>query len=113
VPGLRNARAKGRRLGRPRVIVDCSRIASLRGSRTFLGPDQGRNRGEQGHGAEGACRLAQNSQNYLRVFGSLIHSGVPLSTGQSPPKRQSAVSAPALANHNDSATESCSAMLTA
>jgi DNA-binding transcriptional ArsR family regulator len=28
--GLRNARAKGRRLGRPRVIVDSSRIASLR-----------------------------------------------------------------------------------
>jgi DNA invertase Pin-like site-specific DNA recombinase len=30
--GLRNARAKGRRLGRPRVIVDASRIASLRAS---------------------------------------------------------------------------------
>src|SRR5205814_4462886 len=28
--GLRNARAKGRRLGRPRVIVDDYRIASLR-----------------------------------------------------------------------------------
>jgi DNA invertase Pin-like site-specific DNA recombinase len=28
--GLRNARAKGRRLGRPRVMVDASRIASLR-----------------------------------------------------------------------------------
>jgi len=28
--GLRNARAKGRRLGRPRVIVDASRIATLR-----------------------------------------------------------------------------------
>jgi DNA invertase Pin-like site-specific DNA recombinase len=28
--GLRNARAKGRRLGRPRVIVDRSRIGSLR-----------------------------------------------------------------------------------
>lgn len=28
--GLRNARAKGRRLGRPRVSVDASRIASLR-----------------------------------------------------------------------------------
>src|ERR1022692_4410059 len=30
--GLRNARANGRRLGRPRVIVDASRIASLRAS---------------------------------------------------------------------------------
>jgi DNA invertase Pin-like site-specific DNA recombinase len=28
--GLRNARAKGKRLGRPRVVVDRSRIASLR-----------------------------------------------------------------------------------
>ncbi len=28
--GLRNARAKGKRLGRPRVAVDASRIASLR-----------------------------------------------------------------------------------
>src|SRR5438477_3442205 len=28
--GIRNARAKGRRLGRPRVLVDVSRIASLR-----------------------------------------------------------------------------------
>lgn len=30
--GLRNARAKGKRLGRPRVSVDAARIASLRGS---------------------------------------------------------------------------------
>jgi DNA invertase Pin-like site-specific DNA recombinase len=29
--GLRNARAKGRRLGRPRLIVDTLQIASLRG----------------------------------------------------------------------------------
>jgi DNA invertase Pin-like site-specific DNA recombinase len=28
--GLRNARAKGRQLGRPRVIVDASRVAALR-----------------------------------------------------------------------------------
>lgn len=28
--GLRNARAKGKHFGRPRVIVDASRIASLR-----------------------------------------------------------------------------------
>jgi Resolvase, N terminal domain len=28
--GLRNARAKGRRLGRPRVVVDASRVASFR-----------------------------------------------------------------------------------
>lgn len=30
--GLRNARAKGRRLGRPRVVVDARRIAALRAS---------------------------------------------------------------------------------
>ena len=30
--GLRNARAKGKRLGRPRVVVDAARIASLRRS---------------------------------------------------------------------------------
>jgi len=30
--GLRNARAKGKSLGRPRVIVDAARIASLRAS---------------------------------------------------------------------------------
>ena len=28
--GLRNARAKGKRLGRPRIVVDAHRIASLR-----------------------------------------------------------------------------------
>jgi DNA invertase Pin-like site-specific DNA recombinase len=28
--GLRNARAKGKRLGRPRIVVDVSRIAALR-----------------------------------------------------------------------------------
>jgi DNA invertase Pin-like site-specific DNA recombinase len=28
--GLRNARAKGKRLGRPRLIVDCARIGRLR-----------------------------------------------------------------------------------
>jgi DNA invertase Pin-like site-specific DNA recombinase len=28
--GLRNARAKGKRLGRPRKVLDASRIASLR-----------------------------------------------------------------------------------
>ena len=32
--GLRNARAKGKRLGRPKVVVDARRIASLRDSGT-------------------------------------------------------------------------------
>jgi DNA invertase Pin-like site-specific DNA recombinase len=30
--GLRNARAKGRRLGRPKTIVDVTRVAALRSS---------------------------------------------------------------------------------
>ena len=30
--GLRNARAKGKRLGRPKVVADAARIASLRSS---------------------------------------------------------------------------------
>jgi DNA invertase Pin-like site-specific DNA recombinase len=46
--GLRNAKAKGRRLGRPRVVVDVCRIASLRAQgrswsqvRTELGVSKG------------------------------------------------------------------------
>ena len=58
--GLRNARAKGRRLGRPRVIVDASRIASSARSGTILGSDRGGNRGQQGNSPAGACSLAQN-----------------------------------------------------
>lgn len=37
--GLRNARAKGKRIGRPKVIVDRARIASLRAQGAFLGHD--------------------------------------------------------------------------
>src|SRR5450755_4819469 len=36
--GLRNARAKGRRLGRPRVIVDASQIASLQCGNSYSTP---------------------------------------------------------------------------
>jgi putative DNA-invertase from lambdoid prophage Rac len=39
--GIRNAKAKGRKLGRPRVAVDAARIAALRA---------------QGHSWGGACR---------------------------------------------------------
>ena len=35
--GIRNARAKGKRLGRPRVAVDASRIAALRVQRHSWG----------------------------------------------------------------------------
>ncbi len=37
--GLRNAQAKGKRLGRPRRVVDASRIAALRAVRGFLAGD--------------------------------------------------------------------------
>ena len=42
--GIRNARAKGKKLGRPRVAVDASRIAALRISGALLGYDPARNR---------------------------------------------------------------------
>jgi DNA invertase Pin-like site-specific DNA recombinase len=37
--GLRNARAKGKRLGRPQAVVDRSRIAALRASRASVAGD--------------------------------------------------------------------------
>jgi DNA invertase Pin-like site-specific DNA recombinase len=57
--GIRNAQAKGKRLGRPRVVVDASRVAALR-SWELVVASSGRARGEQGHRAESLCRLAQN-----------------------------------------------------
>ena len=59
--GLRNARAKGRRLGRPRVIVDASRIASLRSQGRSWAEIKDEIGGQQGDGAEGTRRLAQNT----------------------------------------------------
>ena len=50
--GLRNARAKGRRLGRPRIAVDASRIATLRA----LGHSLGAIRRETGIGKGTAQR---------------------------------------------------------
>ena len=57
--GLRNARAKGRRLGRPRVIVDATRIASLR-AQGRPGLNHGRDGNWERDRPTGACRLAQN-----------------------------------------------------
>jgi DNA invertase Pin-like site-specific DNA recombinase len=50
--GIRNARAEGKRLGRPRVVVDASRIAALRA--------QGRSRGRQ------AARVLKSSGDLIR-----------------------------------------------
>jgi DNA invertase Pin-like site-specific DNA recombinase len=58
--GLRNARAKGRRLGRPRVVVDASRIASLRAQGRSWAQITDEMGGQQGDGPEGVCSLAQN-----------------------------------------------------
>ena len=38
--GLRNAKAKGKRLGRPKKILDAKRIASLRGARSGVEADR-------------------------------------------------------------------------
>lgn len=56
--GLWNARAKGRRLGRPRVIVDASQIASLR-SRGALGLRSRMRSGSAREQLNGARSLAQ------------------------------------------------------
>jgi DNA invertase Pin-like site-specific DNA recombinase len=50
--GLRNARAKGKRLGRPRTVVDASRIAVLRAR----GLGWKKIAGELGIGVGPACR---------------------------------------------------------
>jgi DNA invertase Pin-like site-specific DNA recombinase len=55
---LRNARAKGKRLGRPRIIVDASGIATLRKA-GVLGDDLPGNGAEQGDRTAGASLLAQ------------------------------------------------------
>jgi DNA invertase Pin-like site-specific DNA recombinase len=73
--GLRNARAKGRRLGRPRVIVDASKVASLR----TQGWGWKKIAREMGCGISTVLRVG-------RVGGSIIHAESPrgsavLSTG--------------------------------
>lgn len=55
--GLRNARAKGKRLGRPRVTVDASRIASLRAT----GMGWKKIAGELGVGVGTVLRVAQEA----------------------------------------------------
>jgi DNA invertase Pin-like site-specific DNA recombinase len=48
--GLRNARAKGKQVGRPRVVVDAARIASLR-ARGISWRDICRETGLKGNGS--------------------------------------------------------------
>jgi DNA invertase Pin-like site-specific DNA recombinase len=55
--GLRNAKAKGRRLGRPRVVVDTARITALRGQ----GLSWAKIAKEMGVGEGTVFRLAQAS----------------------------------------------------
>lgn len=63
--GLRNARAKGRKLGRPRTVVDVARVASLRAQ--GLGWKRIATELEVGLGrSTGYCRRFQNSaKGYL------------------------------------------------
>ncbi len=62
--GLRNARAKGKRLGRPRVVVDVRKVAILRAQ----GVGWKRIAGELGVGVGTLYRLA--------LHGSKIQEGV-------------------------------------
>ena len=59
--GLRNARAKGKRLGRPRTIVDARRIATLRAQ----GLSWAKIARELGIGEGTVCRLARSSAKNL------------------------------------------------
>jgi DNA invertase Pin-like site-specific DNA recombinase len=68
--GLRNARAKGKRLGRPRVDVDSARIAALRArgaSWREISDETGTD--NQGDGTTGTFGLAQNRM----IVGGQIH----------------------------------------
>jgi len=58
--GLRNARAKGRRLGRPRVVVDATGIASLREQGRSWSQITDEMGGQQRNSTEGCSRLAKN-----------------------------------------------------
>ena len=65
--GLRNARAKGKRLGRPRVIVDASRIVMLRSQ----GIGWREIAGELGVGVGTLYRVApERSKTREKVFGT-------------------------------------------
>jgi|ERR1019366_9522466 DNA invertase Pin-like site-specific DNA recombinase len=58
--GLRNARNKGKRLGRPRVLVDATRIASLREQGHSWSQITDGDGSQQRNGSAGGCRLAHN-----------------------------------------------------
>lgn len=57
--GLRNAKAKGKRLGRPKVVVDCSRITALRNE----GLSWAKIAKRMGAGEGTVYRAAQSSSN--------------------------------------------------
>jgi hypothetical protein len=57
--GIRNARAKGKRLGRPRIAVDSARIAALRAQGCSWSAICPRDGHRQGDGATGLLRPAK------------------------------------------------------
>jgi DNA invertase Pin-like site-specific DNA recombinase len=71
-PGLRNARAKGKPLGRPRVAVDAVRIATLRAQGRSWREIVAENGNQQGDGPEVALWLAQKLMNYRRSTSRLL-----------------------------------------
>ena len=65
--GLRNARAKGKRLGRPRVIVDARRIAMLRnGGRSWseICEETGLSKGTAQRAFHGFCALKNQTNQH-------------------------------------------------
>ena len=57
--GVRNARAEGKHIGRPRVIVDCSQDYRAAQERGILGDGLPKDGTQQGYGAAGHSQLAQ------------------------------------------------------
>ena len=71
--GLRNARAKGKQLGRPRVIVDAARIASLR-ARGISWRDICREMGVTKGTAQRACPSLPKNLTLPKIPGSQVHA---------------------------------------
>ena len=63
--GLRNARAKGKKLGRPRKVLDSSRIAALRRSGLRLEEDRLQARVVPGKGSAPHTAANQGSEGVL------------------------------------------------
>ena len=68
--GLRNARAKGKRLGRPRIICRCLNDCRPACSRVLLGRDPHRGWNKQGNRSTGGGRVSQRTMSLAIHFSS-------------------------------------------